>query len=77
MSQMCIDSTARAAVDLGYVVTILEDACAAKPQIFNGMELSAQIVHAAIMAPIAGSFAKVVTCDTYLYGTHTTTNITQ
>jgi len=65
MSQMCIDSTARAAVDLGYAVTILEDACAAKPQSFNGMNLSAQTVHAAIMAPLAGSFAKVKTCASY------------
>ena len=69
MTQMCIDSTARAAVDLGYAVTILEDACAAKPQSFNGLDLSAQAVHAAIMAPLAGSFAKVMTCNSYLSGT--------
>ncbi len=66
MSQMCIDSTARAAVDLGYAVTILEDACAAKPQSFNGMDLSAKTVHAAIMAPLAGSFANVITCGSYI-----------
>jgi len=66
MSQMCVDSTARAAVDLGYLVTIIEDACAAKAQVFNGVEVPAAMVHAAIMAPLAGSFAKVLSTAAYL-----------
>ncbi|MEE4377186.1 MAG: cysteine hydrolase family protein [Candidatus Competibacteraceae bacterium] len=66
MSQMCIDSTARAATDLGYAVTVVEDACGAKEQAFNGQEVAAPQVHAAFMAPLAMSFARVISCETYL-----------
>ncbi len=66
MSQMCVDSTARAAVDLGYKVSIIEDACAAKAQVFNGVEVPAALVHAAFMAALSGSFAKVQRTAEYL-----------
>ena len=66
MSQMCIDSTTRAAVDFGYEVTVIENACGAKEQTFNGQELTAAQVHAAFMAPLAMSFARVISCDTFL-----------
>lgn len=65
MSQMCIDSTARAAVDFGYVVTVVENACGAKEQVFMGQEVTATQVHAAFMAPLAMSFARVITCEQY------------
>lgn len=60
MSQMCIDATARAARDLGFDVTVVEDACAARAMVFGGVELSAQQVHAAFMAPLAMSYARIV-----------------
>jgi nicotinamidase-related amidase len=60
MSQMCIDATARAAVDLGYKVTIAEDACAASDIAFGGENVPAKLVHAAIMAPLGASYAKVI-----------------
>jgi len=66
MSQMCIDATARAAVDFGYAVTVVEDACGAKEQVFNGQEISAPQVHAAFMAPLEMLYARVISCDTYL-----------
>lgn len=66
MSQMCVDSTARAAVDFGYAVTVIENACGAKEQTFNGRELTAAQVHAAFMAPLAMSFARVTTCKRFL-----------
>ncbi len=68
MSQLCIDSTTRAAVDLGYKVTLVEDACGAKEQIFNDLPVPAAQVHAAFMAPLAMSFARVVSTDAYLAG---------
>jgi nicotinamidase-related amidase len=68
MSQMCIDATVRAAVDFGYAVTVIEDACGAKEQSFNGTELPAPVVHAAFMAPLASSYARVVKSETYLAG---------
>lgn len=66
MSQMCIDATARAAVDYGYVVTVVEDACGAKEATFNDQTVPASQVHAAFMAPLAMSYARVVTADEYL-----------
>lgn len=68
MSQMCIDATTRAAVDFGYVATVIEDACGAKEQIFNGQEVPAPLVHAAFMAPLAMTYARVISTDEYLEG---------
>ena len=66
MSQMCIDATARAAADLGYQVTVIEDACGAKEQHFKGLAVPADLVHAAFMAPLAMSYARVESCENYL-----------
>ncbi|SEQ47369.1 cysteine hydrolase family protein [Thalassovita taeanensis] len=65
-SQMCIDATTRAAADYGFRVTVIDDACAAKEATFNGQDVPAAMVHAAFMAPLAMSYAKVITTDTYL-----------
>ncbi|MDA4847351.1 cysteine hydrolase family protein [Hoeflea poritis] len=66
MSQMCIDATTRAASDFGYAVTVVEDACGAKEASFGGVTLDAGQVHAAFMAPLAMSYAKVVTTGDFL-----------
>jgi len=60
MSQMCVDATARAAADLGFGVTVVEDACAAAEVHFNDVTVPASKVHAAIMGPLAASYATVV-----------------
>lgn len=59
MSQMCVDATVRAAVDLGFKVTVPEDACAAATITFNDVRVPAEMVHASIMAPLAASYAEV------------------
>lgn len=66
MTQMCVDATARAAVDFGYALNIIEDACGAKEQNFNTLHVSAAQTHAAFMAPLAMSYARVITCEAYL-----------
>ncbi|MEM6462389.1 MAG: cysteine hydrolase family protein [Pseudomonadota bacterium] len=68
MSQMCIDATTRAASDFGYNVTVVEDACGAKETAFGDIEVPAEQVHAAFMAPLAMSYAKVVRAQDYLGG---------
>lgn len=60
MSQMCVDATARAAADLGFEVTVVEDACAAAAVSFGGVDVPPLQVHAAIMAPLMASYACVV-----------------
>ncbi len=59
MSQMCIDSTARAGADLGYEVTVIHDACAATALRFGATDIPATQVHAAFMAALSGLFAHV------------------
>lgn len=66
MSQMCIDATARAAADFGYSVTVIEDACGAKEQVYKDEEMPAEQVQAAFMAPLQMLYGSVVDTDTYL-----------
>jgi nicotinamidase-related amidase len=60
MTHMCIDTTVRAASDMGFKVTLVGDACATKDLEFNGTAVSAASVQAAHLAAIDGSFATVV-----------------
>jgi len=66
MSHMCIDAATRAASDLGYSVTVLEDACATHDQAFNGVTVPAAQVHAAFMAGLAFAYAEVTDTTAWL-----------
>jgi nicotinamidase-related amidase len=68
MSQMCVDATTRAAADLGYAVTLVHDACAARAQEFNGVAVPARQVHAAFMAALASAYATAVSTEQFLAG---------
>ncbi|MCX7890755.1 MAG: cysteine hydrolase [Burkholderiales bacterium] len=59
MSHMCIDATTRAAFDLGFACTVLDDACATRALAFRGATVPAAMVHAAFMAALAVPYAKV------------------
>ena len=60
MTSMCVDSTVRAAADLGFDVTVVHDACAAPDLEFGGHEVPGATVHAAFVAALADGFATVV-----------------
>lgn len=60
MSHVCIDATVRAAVDLGYDVTVVHDAIATRDLEFNETDVPAKQVHAAYMAALAFAYARVV-----------------
>lgn len=66
MSHMCIDTTTRAACDLGYQVTLIHDACATRNLIFNEEVVQASSVQTAYMAALNGSFARVISASQYL-----------
>lgn len=66
MTHMCIDTTVRAASDMGLKVTLVADACATKNLEFAGVEVSAANVQAAYLAAIDRSFAKVVSAEELL-----------
>lgn len=67
-SQMCIDGTARASADFGYDTVVVGDACAAKEQSYDGMDVPAPQVHATIMSALNGTYARVVSTEAYLAG---------
>jgi len=61
MSHMCIDTTVRAAFDLGYRCRVAADACATRDLEFGGRRVAAADVHAAFMGALAAPFAQVLT----------------
>ncbi len=61
MSHMCIDATTRAAFDLGFSCSVVEDACATKDLVFRGRTLKSADVHAAFMAALSVPYAEIVT----------------
>lgn len=66
MSHMCVDTTVRAAKELGFTSTLIADACATRDLIFKKEQVPAQTVHAAFMAALDGMFANVMTAEEYL-----------
>ncbi|GMQ89799.1 MAG: hypothetical protein BMS9Abin10_0133 [Gammaproteobacteria bacterium] len=60
MSHMCIDATTRAAFDLGFKCTVVEDACTTRDLRFRGETVTAKAVHAAFMAALSVPYANVV-----------------
>jgi len=66
MTHMCVDTTVRAAQDLGYQVTLISDACATKSLEWKGNKISADIVQSVYMTSIHGEFADVMTVNEFL-----------
>jgi len=66
MTHMCVDTSVRAAADLGFECLLAHDACATKAQSFGGVTASAETVQAAFLAAIDGAFAKVLSVDQML-----------
>ena len=61
MTQLCIDTSVRAAADLGYKCALAHDACATRDLKFGDRTVAAADVQAAYMAALTGSFATVGT----------------
>ena len=62
MTHMCIDTTTRAAADLGFSCLLAHDACATRALSFKGVQVPAENVQAAYLAGL-GAFAKVMTAS--------------
>jgi nicotinamidase-related amidase len=58
MTHMCVDTTARAAFDLGFGIQLAHDACATRDLAFGGRTVAAADVHAAFVAALNGLFAR-------------------
>ena len=60
MSHMCIDSTTRAAFDLGFDCTLAHDACTTKDLVFLDKKVNASEVHNSFMSALGTIFSKVL-----------------
>lgn len=65
MSHMCIDATTRAAFDLGFTCTVIEDACTTRDLEHKGQVVEAKNVHAAFMAALAAVYATTRSADEF------------
>ncbi|KAB2916761.1 MAG: isochorismatase family protein [Hyphomicrobiaceae bacterium] len=65
MTHMCVSSTARAALDLGYKATVAADAAATRdlPDPVGGGVIAADALHRAALAELADRFAIVAKVD--------------
>ena len=63
MTHMCVDTTVRAARDLGFITTLYGDACATRDLTFDGTTVRAGDVQTAYLAALSGMFATVTKTD--------------
>ena len=59
MTHMCVDTTVRAAADLGFACSLAQDGCATRELRFGGNAVDAASVQLAYLAGLNGSFAAV------------------
>lgn len=67
MTHMCIDATVRAAVDLGFETTLIEDACATRDLVYQYKVTPAEQVHNAFVSALNGMYANVITTSEFLH----------
>ncbi len=66
ITHLTVDATVRAAHDLGFTCTVLEDACAAQQLAYNQHVIPAQDAHHAFMAALQSAYAAVLNTSSYL-----------
>lgn len=66
MTHMCVDTTVRAAKDLGYQVTLISDACATKDLEWQGEKIPAEIVQNVFLASLNQKFATIMTVEDFM-----------
>jgi nicotinamidase-related amidase len=69
MTDVCVDATTRAAMDLGFSNTVIGDACATRDRILGNETVPAAMVNESFLAgmsALGGLYAKVLTTEQYL-----------
>ncbi len=59
MTHMCVDTTVRAAADLGFACSLAQDGCATRTLQFDGHSVAAEQVQLSYLAGLNGAFASV------------------
>jgi nicotinamidase-related amidase len=62
-THMCVEAATRNAYDLGYQVVLVRDACATRDLKYGETVVPAAAVHAAVLAAMNGSYARIVSVD--------------
>jgi nicotinamidase-related amidase len=60
MTHMCIDTTVRAAFDLGHEIRLVREACATRQLAIGSATVAPETVQNAFLAALDGTFCKVV-----------------
>jgi nicotinamidase-related amidase len=60
-THMCLEAAVRAAHDLGFSCTVVQDACATRALQYGELIIPARNVHFSTICTIEGSYAKVIT----------------
>ncbi len=66
MTHLCVDTTVRAAFDLGFSCNVAHDACASRKLSFSGVTVAAEQVQASFIAALNGLFANAIASDELL-----------
>lgn len=62
-THMCVDSTTRAAKDLGFNCVVIGDACATKDLELNGVKVKAADVQTAFLSALNYFYSTVMTTE--------------
>jgi nicotinamidase-related amidase len=68
MTHMCVDTSVRAAADLGFQCVLAADACATRALQFDGRRVDADAVQVTYLAALDGTFARVGTAQSIVAG---------
>ncbi|MBV9575466.1 MAG: cysteine hydrolase [Gammaproteobacteria bacterium] len=68
-THLTVDATVRAAYDLGFSITVLQDACAARQLEFNHAIIPTQSVHYAFLAALQPTYATIMSSEDFLQKT--------
>lgn len=66
MTHMCVDTTVRAAFDLGYQCLVAGDCCATRSLKIDDKNISAADVHNSFLASLNGTFSRVLDCKSLI-----------
>jgi len=67
-THMCVEAAVRAGADLGFDVVVVDDSCATRDLKIRETTVPAATVHAAVLAALNGSYARIVTTAELLAG---------
>ena len=65
-TNVCVEAAVRAAHDLGFSCLLVEDACATRAMQYKEYIISARNVHFSTVGSLMGSYAEVVTTESFL-----------